>query len=67
MNLGHTPLSGVVLTNRLTKEFAGSGTNFAVISCSTAATDEVCNPASKPPANESAAIAPDEKNNFILN
>ncbi|WP_244858246.1 hypothetical protein [Pseudomonas sp. PP3] len=55
------------MTNLLTKGFAGSGTNFALISCTTAATDDVYNPASKPPANENAAIVPGEKNNFILN
>ncbi|MNO77238.1 hypothetical protein D3C76_683390 [compost metagenome] len=64
---GHTPLCGVVLTNLLTKGFAGSGTNFALISCTTAPTDGECSPANKLPTNENAAIVPDEKNNFIMN
>ncbi|MCY1562166.1 hypothetical protein D9M68_995220 [compost metagenome] len=67
IKFGHTPVCGVVLINLLTNGLDGSGTNFALISCTTAATGDVYNPASKPPANESAVIVPGEKNNFILN
>jgi hypothetical protein len=56
-----------VLTNRLIRGFAGSGTNLALISCSTALAGGAGNPASKPPANENAAIVLSEKNNFIIN
>jgi hypothetical protein len=56
-----------VLINRLAKGFAGSGTNLALISCTTALEEGACNPASKPPASENAIIVLCEKNNFIMN
>ena len=66
IQFGHTPLCGVVLTNRLIRGFAGSGTNLALISCSTPLAGVACNPANKLPINENAAIVLSEKNSFIM-
>jgi hypothetical protein len=62
----HTPLSGVVLTNLLTRGFAGSGTNLAWISCTTALAYGAYNPANKPAAIANAANNFCEEDDFIV-
>jgi hypothetical protein len=55
-----------VLTNRLIRGFAGSGTNLALISCSTPLAGVAFNPANKLPINKNVAIVLSEKNSFIM-